>query len=466
MRNSLFLKFLAIVAITIALVIALARIGVIVDERRGRELEAQRSVEQGQAGQQALLGPVLHRSCVEEWEVPVGEGTARKITTERREFRLTAVPEQLRVEGGIALEPRYRGLFKVNSYALKASMQASWPTLAPLRPQREHADSRLSCGAPILMVAVSDARGIRVAEVRAQGQNLKVHSGTFHGSYPLGFHAVLPDAAVDAGDPLTADLNLELLGTGGVSLAPVASTTQVQLSSNWPHPSFGGRFLPSDREVRENGFSATWRVSSLATTAPTDVKRGVALCSGLVNADTAYEAAPRTREGEPAGSRCVETFGVALIDPVNPYVLSDRAIKYGVLFIVLTFVAVGMVEVLKQRRVHPIQYLLVGSALSIFFLLLVSLSEHLAFGIAYSIASAGCGALLAYYASHVLGGWGAGTLFGLAVGALYGALYVLLQMEQTSLVMGSLLLFLVLAAVMIATRKLDWYGLFALSRNA
>ena len=157
----------------------------------------------------------------------------------------------------------------------------------------------------------------------------------------------------------------------------------------------------------------------------------------------------------------MEAFGVSFIDPVNPYVLGDRATKYGVLFIALTFVTVAMVELLKKRRVHPVQYLLVGCALVLFFLLLLSLSEHLAFGLAYAGASTACATLLAYYASHMLGGWRAGLGFGAGVGTLYGALYLLLQMEQTALVMGSLLLFAVLALIMVLTRRLDWYGLSA-----
>jgi len=144
---------------------------------------------------------------------------------------------------------------------------------------------------------------------------------------------------------------------------------------------------------------------------------------------------------------------------VNPYSLSDRAIKYGLLFIGLTFLAVGMIEVMRQLRVHPIQYLLVGCALSIFFLLLLSLSEHLRFDVSYAIAAGACVALLSFYAHHLLRGWGAGLGFGAGTAALYGALYALLQMEQTALVIGSVLLFVVLAGVMVLTRRVDWYRL-------
>jgi len=231
----------------------------------------------------------------------------------------------------------------------------------------------------------------------------------------------------------------------------------VQLKADWPHPSFGGRFLPTAREVHDDSFSATWNVSSLATTAPNDFLHRMALCAPGGDVDSATTAATRTAPAAPAG--CIESFSVAFIDPVNPYSLSDRAIKYGLLFIALTFVAVGMTEVMRRVRVHPIQYLLVGCALSIFFLLLLSLSEHLRFDLSYAIAAAACVLLLGVYARHLLGGARAGAVFAAGVAALYGALYALLQMEQTALVIGSVLLFAVLAGVMWMTRRIDWYRL-------
>ena len=198
-------------------------------------------------------------------------------------------------------------------------------------------------------------------------------------------------------------------------------------------------------------------MSALATKAPVDFARGAALCEPAADADT--DSTPRNAVQPPKDNACVEVFSVAFIDPINPYSLSDRAIKYGILFVGLSFVAVGMLEVLRRLRVHPMQYLLVGCAVSIFFLLLLSLSEHLVFALSYAIAAGACVALLGFYARYLLGGWRAGLAFGAAIAALYGALYVLLQMEQTALVIGSALLFAVLAAVMVATRRLDWYAL-------
>ncbi len=463
--NALFAKVAAIAVIVVLLMLALGQINHLADERQGRFHEAVASVEQSQAGRQAVLGPALLTTCIEEWSSSVGEGKDRKTVNERREFLLTSTPSQLAVKASAAMEPRYRGLFKVNTYASQAKLSAQWRTLGALKPQAEHADSRLSCAAPTVMVAVSDARGIRQAVVKVNGDTLPVAAGTGHPNYPRGFNARMARTPADLDAPIAIEVTLELSGTAQLAIAPAADDTRVTLSSNWPHPSFGGRFLPVTREVRANGFDATWQLSSLATTAAADFGRRVALCvpapGDVVSGDDAA-ASYRDVIASPAktdANGCMDTFSVAFIDPVNPYSLSDRAIKYGMLFIGLTFLAVGMVEVLRRLRVHPIQYLLVGSAISIFFLLLLSLSEHLRFDLSYAIAASACVLLLTFYAHYLLQGWLSGVAFGAGIGALYGALYVLLQMEQTALVIGSVLLFVVLAGIMVLTRRVDWYRL-------
>jgi len=251
--------------------------------------------------------------------------------------------------------------------------------------------------------------------------------------------------------PLRAEIALELVGTGELAFAPAANATRVELASDWPHPSFGGRFLPVERNVSESGFKARWQLNALATTAPQAAVAGAPACA--------------LHEGEPEGvgrerRRCIETFGVAFIDPVSPYALADRATKYGLLFITLTFACVGVVEVMGRLRVHPLQYALVGAGVAIFFTLLVSLSEHVPFAAAYAIAAAACTLLLGLYGAFVLGGARRGLAFGAGIGALLGVLYALLQLEQTALLLGSFLLFAVLAGIMVATRRVDWYALW------
>ena len=453
-RFPLFAKAIAMIAVLIALMLALQTVSGIVAEREGRLREAERSVAASLAAAQTIVGPIVSRECSETWESTQGEGKDRKTVVERRDFKLSATPATLDLKGDVAIEPRYRGIFKVNGYVLKARLRAGWDDGMALVPEAQHAGSRLHCAAPIVYLALGDSRGVRGAAVQIDGSVVPVLPGTLHGAHPRGFHADVAESFAGARRPLAAEIGVELVGTGELAFAPVGGSTQVALVSAWPHPSFAGRFLPLERQVGESGFTARWQLNALATTAPQAAVVGGAACS-------LYDPGDDVSAGEPRRRPCVETFGVAFMDPVSPYVLSDRATKYGLLFIALTFVGVGALEVLRRLRVHPIQYLLVGSALAIFFLLLVSLSEHVAFAVAYLAAAAACTALLTFYGAFVLRGTRAGAAFGAAISGLFGALYALLQLEQTALLLGSILLFAVLAAVMVATRRIDWYGFFA-----
>lgn len=460
MKHPLITKLAALGAVFVLLLIGLAQIeDVVRDRQRYRTLTAQ-SVAESLAGPQTLMGPMIHSACVESWDAETGKGEERRTTEQRREFLLTAMPEQLQVRSSVGMEERARGLHKVNTFNLKTHLTAQWAGLASLQAHSTVKGSRLQCGAPIVMVAVGDARGIRTAQVSLGEQALALKPGTFHPTYSRGLHAVLPEGVRGQAEPLTLALDLELVGTERLSIVPLGGNTDVKMTGSWPHPSFNGRFLPSERTWGPEGFTAQWRLSSLATTAQQDVQAGRRICAG------SYDDAPN--EYAPTGTTprdCADSFGVAFVDPVNPYTLADRATKYGLLFIALTFVAVGLFELMKRLRVHPVQYLLVGAALCSFFLLLVSLSEHLPFGWSYLAAATACVLLLGYYASHMLGGLARGLPLGLGIALLYGLLYVLLQLEQTALAVGSVALFLVLTAVMVLTRKVNWYGLTPAQRS-
>ena len=452
-KHPLFTKLAALTAITVLLLFGLGLIEDVVRDRlRYRSITAQ-SVAESLAGPQTLMGPMIHSACVESWDEEVGKGDERRMVERRREFILTAMPEQLKLTTGAAMEERARGLHKVNTYNLKANVTAQWGSLASLLPQSSMKNSRMHCGAPIVMMAVGDARGIRTAQFTMGSQALALKPGTFHPTYSRGLHAALPEVVRDQPHGLSVTLELELVGTERLAIVPLGGNTEVQMRSSWPHPSFAGRFLPSEREVKADGFNARWRLSALATTAQHDIANGKKVCDAASTAGSDHALAA-TAERD-----CADSFSVAFIDPVNPYTLSDRATKYGVLFIALTFVAVGLFELMKKLRVHPVQYLLVGSALCSFFLLLVSLSEHLPFGVSYAIAATACVLLLAYYASHMLGSLARGVPLGAGIALLYGLLYVLLQLEQTALVVGAIALFMVLTAVMVLTRNVNWYGL-------
>lgn len=460
-KHPLLSKLLGIGLVAALLSLLLARIGFLVDERSARQEEAVRSVQRASAGEQTLIGPLLQRQCTEEWTARDDNGKTR---TERRTFSVVAPPSVLEVSGQLTTEARYRGLFKVNGYVTQLTLDVQWRDgVRALTAQAEHPGGRLSCQAPTLMLALGDVRGVRAAQVKPVADAVNgatewgVRPGTGHEIYTQGWHAMAPATP----GPLHLNITLELAGTARLALVPVAEDTRWRLQANWPHPSFGGRFLPVEREITPQGFSARWSVSALASSASTEVRKGQALCA---SPSPSRYAAPG-EEGDAPGptDNCLDTLSVTFIDPVNPYMLSDRAIKYGLLFIGLTFMAVALAEVLGReriRRVHPIQYALVGLALTLFFLLLLSLSEHLSFAWAYALASAACVLLLGLYTGHMLGTSRAGLGFGTGMAGLYGLVYLLLNSEQMALVIGSVGLFLALGAVMWLTRRVDWYNAF------
>jgi len=446
-------KAMALAAVMLTLIVALNLVSDLVTERQHRLREAQQGIADSLAGNQVLVGPVLQRQCTESWKEQQGEGKEKSWVERQRDFMLHALPQRLAADGSTQVEPRYRGIFRINGYVLKATVNARWTGLETLQPPLPKAGVQQTCTDPILWIGVADPRGLRSAVATLDGQPATVQPGTPAPQIPRGFQVGWPTGKpVNANSALSVQIAVELVGTEDLAFVPLGEQTVFKLASDWPHPSFNGRFLPTERKVSDTGFQAEWSLSSLASRSGQQIIEGHGLCVGNDPVSVLPNAAP-------AAAQCLERFGVAFIDPVSVYVLSDRATKYGLLFVILTFVAVGLVEVMKSLRVHPIQYALVGAALALFFLLLVSLGEHVRFGIAYASAATACTLLLGYYGAHVLQGWRAGAVFAAGIAGLYGLLYLLLLAEQSSLVLGSAMLFIVLAAIMVVTRRIDWYAL-------
>ena len=458
MKNRLLFKTVSLLIVLAMLMLGLSMIQDVVKDRiRNRDYAVQ-SVVSSLAGSQTLIGPALVQNCTETTSNPNG----KKIEYTTREFQRQLLPDSVSHNANAAMEERSRGLHLINAYVLHDQIQASFSNADQFSqpPSATGATkATVSCGKLYLSFALSDPRGIRSATVEANGKELNVESGTSLEYYSKGIQSEINPATLKKGEPLSISLKLQLLGTERLAFTPIGAENKVTLTADWPHPSFGGSFLPARREVTDNGFTANWEISSLATSASTAFTRQQGLCrSGYGDSETDYTVTSAARAAASGNGPCLETMNTEFVNPVNVYSLSDRATKYGLLFVILTFVAVGLFEVMKKLRVHPVQYLLVGSALCSFFLLLISLSEHLGFATAYVIAASSCVALLAFYATHILGSIKRGLPFAAAISALYGLLYVLLQLEQTALVVGSIALFAVLALVMICTRHVDWYA--------
>jgi inner membrane protein len=291
---------------------------------------------------------------------------------------------------------------------------------------------------------------IGTPRLRVDGIDVALEQGLGAGD-GTGVHARLRSPR--AGGTLAFDSRLDFVlgGTESLALVPLGERNRFALSSTWPHPHFGGSFLPRTRSIDARGFRAEWEVSSLATAARAQYAAGKAV------ARAADPVQGGGRSGKEVQAEGIDAVGVSLVDPVNVYSQADRASKYGILFVLLTFVGFFMFELIRQLPIHPIQYGLVGLALAIFFLLLVSLSEHIAFGWAYLLASIACIGLLGFYVGFVLRSRARGAGFAAMLAILYAVLYGLLASEDNALVLGSVLLFLILAAIMVVTRRVDWY---------
>ncbi|MCD7099711.1 cell envelope integrity protein CreD [Stenotrophomonas sp. MMGLT7] len=430
----LLLRFATIGGLVLLLLIPLAMIrGTVHDRERYRDQAVQR-VSEGKAGEQRFIAPVRYIPWSEDAEVEVaGEGGRPRRERRQRSGWLQQTPSRLSIGGELKPSQRRIGLFRVQVYSWHARVRAEFDELPyPAVPGRTY-------GRPYLAVGISDVRGlVGTPSLRADGKALPLQAGT-HALARLspGISAQLPALADPRQGSLgrlgRVEMQFVLDGTRALSVVPIGDDNDVALHSAWPHPLFGGRFLPNERSVDSNGFSAHWSLPALATGA----------------------------QGQLRGTRGndLDTLRVDLVDPVDVYTQADRASKYGILFVVLTFVGFALFELIKRLPIHPLQYLLVGLALAIFFLLLLSLSEHIAFWQAYVASAAACIGLQFFYLSGVLRSWGRAGGFATMLTALYGVLYSLLVSEDNALLMGSLLLFGILATIMWVTRKLDWYEL-------
>ena len=439
MTRTLGFKLGTIALLILLLLIPLMLIDGLIDERQAARDGVLANIAQSSSYSQQITGPILvvpYKRTLREWKTH--ERTGQRYIEEREiSGRLYFLPEQFSLVGSVATELRARGIYKARLFRSDSEISGQLSVPANFGISEHLADYRFE--QPFLTVGISDIRGIGNAlKLRLNGESLDFQPGSGDRLLASGVHVPLPLTLSGAEQNLDFAFNLKLQGTSRLSITPVGRETRVALTSAWPHPSFIGEFLPSERQVSAGGFSAVWQTSFFAT----NLQEALADCVG---------------SAECAGFN-TRAFGVGFVDPVDQYLKTDRAIKYALLFISLTFAGFFLVEVLKRLAVHPVQYGLVGLALALFYLLLLSLSEHLEFAMAYGIAASACVALVGFYVSHVLHSWLRGGGFTLGLAALYGMLYGLLSAEDYSLLMGSLLVFGLLACVMVLTRKLDWYG--------
>ncbi|MBB5058764.1 inner membrane protein [Granulicella aggregans] len=425
--NKMLQKGAVIAALACVILIALYMVSGVIDDRQKYRDTAVQSIEASYAGPQVLIGPVLVRPYVQTTEITeTSDKGVKRTSVRKQELSATSFPRELDMRGSLLPSERRHGLYKVEVYELQGHLKGEFDVVDP------KTEGSVVWGEPYLALSVTDVRGIigtprvmvnGVEETMLQGApattgwqpNLRI---PLHGVSSMKGH-------------LDFYLDLNLAGTETLSMAPVGDANRLELRSVWRSPLFAGQFLPRTRDVASDGFQAVWEVSSLAS-----------------GTQAQLEANP---------VKPIDLMSVSLTTLLDPYSLSSRATKYGILFVVITFGGFFIFELIKQLPIHPVQYLLLGLGLAIFFLLLVSFSERVAFGTAYLLASAACIVLLTFYLSYVLRSTTRGLGFGAMLTSLYAAIYGLLISEDNALVLGSLMLFCLLSAVMFATREVDWY---------
>jgi inner membrane protein len=443
MKQRFYVKLGIIFALILALLIPQSFIMDLVSERTAWRQQAYQSIEQSWPGRQTLAGPVLsipyHLTFNSKEKIIVNKVQKEVIKEVTVDDVLYIIPKQLSINSQLDSSMRYRGIYEIPVYGNKLQVTGEFNNQALLDLIAEHKDKKIRWDKPQLSVLVSDQRGI------AAPPSLTWNSApiAFQPSAALpnaiaGMHAPLPDIALDKANVIPFAFTMELRGMSAMNFALLSENTHVQLVANWANPSFTGELLPEKRDITDQGFTAEWRASSFSY----DVSSALEQC----------------RKGECA-SLLQRAVGFELIQPVDVYQQSERSIKYAVLFILLTFMALVLFELLKKLRIHPIQYTLVGMALLVFYLLLISLSEHLLFLYAYSIGAIASMALLTCYFGAILHSSKQGLILGAALATLYVLLYVILQSEENALLMGSVLIFVMLAGLMMATRHFDWYAL-------
>jgi inner membrane protein len=434
--RSLAFKLGAIGLLVALLILALSTIGRLVVERQARRDGVIQDIARSSSGEQLLTGPILivpYEKTVREWrENDRGE---RHVEEHEVSGQLHLLPESFRLEGDMRTELRARGIYQARLYHARLRIRAEFGVPLHYGVSTDLAAYRF--GQPFIALGLSDIRGIESPlTATVDDAPLRLLPGTGTDLLKGGLHAPVSALGPDSAAHLALSIDLPLLGTSDFHVIPVGRETQVDLRSNWPNPSFTGDFLPVERKVDANGFSAQWATSFFST--------------------NLEEALRRCDDDAACADFTARRLGVSFVDPVDQYLKTERAIKYALLFITLTFAGFFLFDVLKTLPVHPIQYGLVGAALALFYLLLLSLSEHVGFGLAYLLSSAGCVALITFYLSHVLKSLTRGLGFGCGLGVLYACLFGVMSADDYALLMGSLLVFALLTAVMILTRNVDW----------
>jgi inner membrane protein len=426
--KNLAIKGLIIFGLIVFLMIPTILINNLVKERQARQDEAFKEISDKWAQTQTLAGPIVSIPYDDFYKDSNGA-----IHKEKKYIHV--LPERLKITGDISPEKRYRGIFETVVYTSNLELTGYFPNLHPVIPaipaENIHYDQAF------LSMGIPDLRGIKDnVSLDWNGNSFQFNSGVETADvFRSGINSRIKiDRPDSVNHTYHFSIRLNLKGSQYLYFTPVGKETVVAIKSNWSAPSFDGAFLPDKREVTANGFTAEWKVLHLNRNYP----------QSWLGSSFAIDGS---------------AFGVNLILTVDNYTKTDRSIKYAILFIALTFLIFFFLELLNNKPIHPLQYILIGFALCIFYLLLLSISEQIYFNLAYLIASIMTIGIITWYSGSILKDKKLATLVGGNLVILYGFIFALIQLQDYALLIGSLGLFVILLIVMYFSRKIDWRGL-------
>jgi inner membrane protein len=428
-------KVLGIGLLALLMTIPLIQVGSLVSERQQLRETAIAQIAQGWGGSQVLGGPVLTVPTLSPLTI-ADSGPLQSGAPQWRTGRESMLADALKVDAAMAVETRRYGIYAAPVFVSTVRLKATWRA-EDLAQFHQASTAQWQGGKAELRLPIGDLRGLQeVSDLRINGKPARFDSSAERlGKWP---NVVVPiDLDVLGSQPIDVEISLKLAGTESLQLLPLARSTDVTMHAPWRDPSFTGAALPLEHQIDAQGFSAHWHLLDL------NRSYGQHWTDGADSMDQALQAS---------------AFGVQLYQPVDVYQRNERAGKYGLLFIAMTFVAFFLFEVLKRLRVHPVQYLLVGATLATFYVVLLALSEQIGFGAAYAVAAASVAFIVGGYAMAVLRARRAGFLLGGVLVLIYAMLYGLIAAEQYALLIGALVLLVVVALMMYLTRRIDWYA--------
>jgi inner membrane protein len=436
--------------IGIVLIVPLMMIYALSWDRQEQAKTAQESIASGWGGPQVMVGPVLVIPYVADSVETVTENGKETTRTVRVTKELFLSPESNAIQTELRPDRKKKSIYESVLFVAhnKGSARFAFPAdFARYGIARED----LYLNGAELRFGVSDARGLQAdSKVFVNGQSRELQPGKgLAASSGSGFFTFID---WDGTGSLEVSYNFAFRGNKSLTMVPRGKETKWDVKSSWPNPSFAGDFLPNKRSVKDTGFTSSHAITNLALGQALVMKEDPVPNQPLSDRDYSI-ASVKTAGSEPS---YIQAAAISLIEPVDLYSQVDRSVKYGFLFIGFTFLAFLMFDVVAGARVAAAEYLLTGAGLVLFFVLLLAFAEVVGFTWAYLIAAGAITGLLTTYSAAVLKSWlRARVIGGLLIG-LYATLYVLLNLEAYSLLIGSVLLFIALAVVMWATRQIDW----------